>query len=122
MDDCGSHKLEMLRKLVDENADPSVLALYLDIAKSKILERLYPIGDKDRDSYELPSFYDMLQIQIAQYYYNNAGTYGLMSHTEQGVTDTFASADIPPEFTKYILPYCSIPSKIGGKKNADGEV
>ena len=60
-------------KLVDENADPSVLALYLNIARSKILERLYPIGDKERDEYELPSFYDMLQIQIAQYYYNNAG-------------------------------------------------
>lgn len=120
--DCDSQKLMMLRKLVDDSADSSVLALYLKIARSKILERLYPIGDKDRDTYELPSFYDMLQVQIAQYYYNNAGTYGLMSHTEQGVTDTFASADIPQEFTKYILPYCSIPSKIGGKKNADGEV
>ena len=120
--DCDNQKIMMLRKLVDESADPSVLALYLKIARSKILERLYPIGDKDRDSYTLPSFYDMLQVQIAQYYYNNAGTYGLMSHTEQGVTDTFASADIPQEFTKYILPYCSIPSKIGGKKNADGEV
>lgn len=119
--DCAS-KIAMLAKLVGEDADPSVLALYLNIAKSKILERLYPIADKDRDQYELPAFYDMMQIQIAQYYYNNAGTYGLMSHTEQGVTDTFASADIPPEFTKYILPYASIPSKIGGKLNADGEV
>lgn len=118
--DCESNKITMLAKLVDENADPSVLALYLKIAKSKILERLYPIADKERDSYELQSFYDMLQVQIAQYYYNNAGTYGLMSHTEQGVTDTFASADIPPEFTKDLLPFCSIPSKIGGKTNADG--
>lgn len=122
MDNCEASKITMLAKLVDDSADPSVLALYLKIARSKILERLYPIADKDRDSYELPSFYDMLQIQIAQYYYNNAGTYGLMSHTEQGVTDTFASADIPREFTKYILPYASIPSKIGGKLNADGEI
>ena len=119
--DCAS-KRAMLAKLVGEDADPSVLALYLNIAKSKILERLYPIADKDRDQYELPAFYDMMQIQIAQYYYNNAGTYGLMSHTEQGVTDTFASADIPPEFTKYILPFASIPSKIGGKLNADGAI
>ena len=118
--DCD--KITMLKQLVGEDADSDVLALYLKIAKSKILERLYPIGDADRNSYELPTFYDMLQIQIAQYYYNNAGTYGLMSHTEQGVTDTFASADIPHEFTKYILPYCSIPSRIGGKNYADGEV
>ena len=119
---CGANQITLLQKLVGEDADPTVLALYLDIAKSKILERLYPIADKDRDEYELPTFYEMLQLQIAQYYYTNAGSYGLVSHTEQGVTDTFASADIPKDFVKYILPYASIPSKIGGKKNADGEV
>lgn len=113
-------KIELLRSLVD--GDPTVLALYLDIAKAKILERLYPLMDKERESYPLPSFYDMTQIQIAQYYYNNAGTFGLMSHTEQGVTDTFANADIPKDFLANILPFASIPAKIGGKNNADGEI
>lgn len=111
-------KLEMLNKLV-EDADPTVLALYLDIARSKILERLYPLADNDRANFPLPSFYDMAQVQIAQYFYNNAGTYGLMSHTEQGVTDTFASADIPHDFVRNIIPFATIPSRIGGKGNAD---
>ncbi len=109
-----AEKLTMLVRLTND-ADPDVLALYLDIAKAKILERLYPLNDTDRDSYEFPSFYDYAQIQIAQYMYENRGTFGLTSHTEQGVHDTFASADIPPELLKNILPYVSVPSRIGGK-------
>lgn len=112
-------KLEMLTKLVGE-ADPTVLALYLEIAKAKILERLYPLADTDRATFPFPSFYDVTQVQIAQYFYNNAGTYGLMSHTEQGVTDTFASAGIPQDFLANILPFATIPSRLGGKENADG--
>lgn len=106
-------KLERLKKVVDEQ-DESVLVLYLDIAKSKILEKLYPLAT-DRSEYQMPDFYSVKQIMIAMYLYNCKGLYGLTSHTEQGVTDTFASADIPPELTADIVPYCTLPSSIQKK-------
>ncbi len=106
-----AEKLEMLRKLADENADTEVLTLLIKLAGDKIKEKLYPLNTQ-RDSYTVPSLYDSLQVQIALYLYQRGGTYGLMSHTEQGVTDTFASADIPHEFWTGVVPYASVPSKI----------
>ena len=112
-----NEKLTMLSALVGET-DQSVLALYLQIAKAKIMEKLYPLVDTDRDSFTFPSLYDMNQIQIAQYLYNQRGTWGMTSHTEQGVTDTYASSDVPPELLKNVLSYCSVPSRIA-ERNAD---
>lgn len=105
-----SEKVERLKSLVDEQ-DESVLVLYLDIAESKILEKLYPLAT-DRSTYMLPDFYNNKQILIAMYLCENKGVYGLTSHTEQGVTDTFSSADIPTELTSDIIPYASLPSGI----------
>lgn len=105
-----STKLSRLKMMVEEQ-DDSLLTLYLDIARSKILAKMYPLAT-DRENYIMPGFYSNKQIEIAAYMCNNKGLYGLTSHTEQGVTDTFASADVPPELLSDVIPYCALPSSI----------
>lgn len=109
-------QIEKLNILTNYEADEELLTLYLDIAKSKILERLYPLAT-DRTDYVLPSFYDNKQLQIAHFLYTSKGTWGMTSHTEQGVTDTFASADIPPELLSDVIPYAATPSSITKRGN-----
>lgn len=109
----NADKLAMLIKLADNDADAETLALLLDIAGDKVKRRLYPFAT-DRSAYEVPVIYDTLQVQVALYLYQRNGTYGLMSHTEQGVTDTFAGADIPEKFwaDNGVIPYATLPSRV----------
>lgn len=104
-------QLERLNILTEGEGSEELLTLYLDIAESKILERLYPLAT-DRSEYSLPDFYLNKQLQIAHFLYTSKGTWGMTSHTEQGVTDTYASADIPPELLSDIIPYAARPSDI----------
>ena len=104
-------KLQYLRVLVGNNQSDDLLTLALSLAEHTIIGKLYPFPI-DGTGLTMPSRYDFTQIQVAQYLVENKGTYGLLSHTEQGVTDTFAAATIPPELLKDVVSFCELPSRI----------
>lgn len=105
-----AQKLQYLRVLVGEEPEDDLLTLSLSLAKDAIIGKLYPFPTDG--VLTMPSRYDYTQVQVAQYLVNNKGTYGLMSHTEQGVTDTFASASIPKDLLADVTPFCDLPSRI----------
>ena len=93
-------KLMALRRLTGET-DPDILSLYLAQAKSTVLTHAYPYNPEIE---EVPARYDMVQIEIAVYLLNKRGAEGETSHSENGVSRTYADGDIPPSLLRRIIP------------------
>lgn len=102
-----SEKLEMLKTMVDET-DENVLMTYLNIAGDVILRRLYPYGT---NNIEVPSPYEVRQIDIASYLLNKRGAEGEIAHMENGMSRTYADALVPPSYLRGIIPFAQTPNE-----------
>lgn len=101
--------LENLKTLlgISDNSEDTLLTLYLDIAKQKILDRLYPF---DNTRLTVPARYELKQIEIAQYLYLKRGAEGQVTHNEGGINRTYENADVPESLMRGIVPYCGFPT------------
>lgn len=88
-----------------EEADPAVLSTYLDLAKDAILGYAYPYTDPPAD---LPARYDSLQVEIAAYKLNKRGAEGETAHSENGVSRSYESGDIPRGLLRRITPHAKV--------------
>ena len=96
----------MLGNQLDETLSDDVLLAYLLIAGRKIINRAYPYSTDD--SLIVPSKYEMLQCEIAIYLLNKRGAEGETSHSENGISRSYESADVPESMMKDIVPFCSV--------------
>ena len=96
-------KLQTLKLLTgaSDSEDDLLLAL-LSLADGKILERLYPY---DHSKETLPTRYVGKQIEIAVYLYNKQGAEGQTVHSENGISRTYESADVPESMLRGIAPF-----------------
>lgn len=99
-------KLTLLRVMVGQpNAGEwtdDVLLSYLAIAGRKILSRAYPYDDTVT---EIPRRYGYLQCEIAAYLLNKRGAEGQTAHSENGVSRSYGSADVPEAMLREIIPH-----------------
>lgn len=106
--------LEKLKTILadelDEDTTDPLLQMYLDIAKQKILDRLYPF---DNTKLIIPTRYELKQMEIAQYLYLKRGAEGQVTHNENGINRTYENADVPESLMRGIIPYCGLPTKVG---------
>ena len=102
-------KLKLLLEISGETED-ELLTLYLDIAKQKILDRLYPF---DNTRLTVPARYELKLLEIAQYLYLKRGAEGQVTHNENGINRTYENADVPESLMRGIVPYCGFPTKVG---------
>lgn len=96
-----SKKISMLKSLIGEEAEDDVLDLYLQIAERKVLSRLYPFGTEHS---VIPPKYSLKVLEIAQYLYFRRGSEGQTSHSENGISRSYESADVPISMLADILP------------------
>ena len=54
------------------------------------------------------SKYDVLQCRIASYLLNKRGAEGEKAHSENGVSRTYSSTDIPQELLNEITPFARV--------------
>ncbi len=100
-------KLEQLINLVDADIDETNLLLtLLSLSAQKILDRAYPY---DSTVVEVPLRYATKQIEIAAYLYNKRGAEGQISHSENGISRSYESADVPESLMRGITPYVGTP-------------
>lgn len=97
-----AEKLQLVKSLSGET-DESVVSAYLAIAGNKICRRAYPF---DPTVTEVPDQYAYTQVEIAVYLLNKRGNEGLLSHSENGYSDTFESGDVPASMLRGIVPMC----------------
>lgn len=86
-------------------SDSSVLSTYLSIAGDKVLKRAFPF---DGTVTEVPSRYDINQVQIAAYLINKRGAEGETAHSENGISRSYEDGDIPPTLLRDIVPFAGV--------------
>lgn len=101
-------KLNQLKILLGKQGDDSeddLLLMLLTLSAQKILDRVYPYDDSIK---EVPSRYATKQVEIAVYLYNKRGAEGQISHSENTISRTYESADVPESLMKGITPYVGV--------------
>lgn len=88
-----------------EPLDDDSVTYYLNMAEKAIMNRLYPFHNEEG----MPARYDYTQIRICVYNINKRGAEGETKHIEVGTERDFASADIPADLLKELVPMCGIP-------------
>ena len=100
-----TEKLQLLKALVGESDTEEVLLAYLNIAGRKIVNRAYPY---DTDVTEVPTRYDFLQCEIAAYLLNKRGAEGQIGHSENGISRSYESADVPESMLGTVTPMVGV--------------
>lgn len=100
-----TEKLIMLRAMVGDGDSDDVLLTYLTLAGRKIINRAYPF-DSGVDT--VPRRYGCLQCEIAAYLLNKRGAEGETSHSENGISRGYESADVPDSLMGQIVPFCEV--------------
>ena len=102
-------KLSMLRVMVGQPNEgdwaDDVLTSYLAIAGQKIINRAYPYDDTVT---EVPRRYGYLQCDIAAYLLNKRGAEGQVAHSENGVSRSYESADVPESMLSEVVPHVGV--------------
>ena len=94
-------QLERLKIRITENASDIELEDLLESAKAVILSRRFPFGDVPD---EIENRYKDLQIRIAVELFSKRGAEGELSHSENGVSRTYASAGVSEDLLREITP------------------
>ena len=84
-------------------ADRPVVEAYLLSARSLIMLTRHPFS-QDPDSEAWETRYDGLQCEIAASMFNRRGADGEISHKENGVDRTWATAGVPKHLLSRIVP------------------
>ena len=100
-------KLERLKCLlgISGTDEDILLSTLLTLAAEKILARAYPY---DPTKEEVPKRYEGKQLEIAAYLYNKRGAEGQVAHSENGISRTYESADVPESLMRGITPYVGL--------------
>ena len=96
------NQLEKLRLLLNEQQEnDDLLQLYLDDAKNIICELRY--------TDEVEPQYLSTQLKIAMELYSKAGAEGQTSHSENGISRSYETADISSSLISNITPFVRTP-------------
>mgnify|MGYP003471996579 FL=1 len=98
-------QLERLKSRIPENDNELELEDILESAKAVILSRRYPFGEQPL---EIEEKYKDLQIRIAVEMYNKRGVEGQTSHSENGVSRSYSSANVSEELLREITPKAGV--------------
>jgi hypothetical protein len=98
-------KLKLLKAMVGESDTKEVLLAYLNLAGGKIINRAYPFGT---DEPEVPKRYEFLQCEIAAYLLNKRGAEGQTGHSENGISRSYESADVPESMLSAVTPMVGV--------------
>ena len=98
-------QLERLKIRITENVDDIELEDILESAKAVILSRRYPFGEQPT---EIEDKYKDLQIRIAVEMFNKRSAEGETAHSENGVSRSYASANVSEDLLKEITPKAGV--------------
>ena len=98
-------QLERLKIRITEDVNDIELEDILESAKAVILSRRFPFGEYPAD---IEDKYKDLQIRIAVEMYNKRGAEGETSHSENGVSRTYSSANVSEELLREITPKAGV--------------
>lgn len=86
--------------------DEELLEELLTSAGAAILSRRYPFGYPSGQ--EIPTQYEDLQVRIAVVLFNKIGAEGETAHSENGISRTYESGDIPDSLLAEVIPMVGV--------------
>lgn len=95
-----SEKIGLVKTLSGET-DGNTVSVYLAIAGNKICRKAFPF---DPTVTEVPERYGYTQVEIAVYLLNKRGAEGETAHSENGISRSYESGDIPASLLREIVP------------------
>ena len=98
-------QLERLKIRITETVTDAELEDILESAKAVILSRRFPFGEPPE---EIENRYKDLQIRIAVEMFSKRGAEGEISHSENGVSRSYASASVSEDLLKEITPKAGV--------------
>ena len=98
-------QLERLKIRITEKVSDMELEDILESAKAVILSRRFPFGEQPE---EIEAKYKDLQIRIAVEMFNKRGAEGETTHSENGVSRSYASANVSEDLLKEITPKAGV--------------
>ena len=98
-------QLERLKIRITEKVNDDELEDILDSAKAVILSRRFPFGEWPAD---IEDKYKDLQIRIAVEMFNKRGAEGETAHSENGVSRSYASANVSEDLLREITPKAGV--------------
>ena len=98
-------QLERLKIRITEKVNDVELEDILESAKAVILSRRFPFGEWPD---EIEDKYKDLQIRIAVEMFNKRGAEGETAHSENGVSRSYASANVSEDLLKEITPKAGV--------------
>ena len=98
-------QLERLKIRITENVTDIELEDILESAKAVILSRRFPFGEQPE---EIEPKYKDLQIRIAVEMFSKRGAEGQTAHSENGVSRSYASANVSEDLLKEITPKAGV--------------
>ena len=98
-------QLERLKIRIAEATNNAELEDILESAKAVILSRRFPFGDYPED---IEPRYKDLQIRIAVEMFNKRGAEGETSHSENGISRSYASANVSEDLLREITPKAGV--------------
>ncbi len=98
-------QLERLKIRITENVTDVELEDILESAKAVILSRRFPFGEYPQ---EIEDRYKDLQIRIAVEMFSKRGAEGETAHSENGISRTYASANVSEDLLKEITPKAGV--------------
>lgn len=101
-----SEKIQTVQAFVenDPSATDAVVSVYLSLAKSKMIEKLYPFSPNRT---EIPVRYDFIQCELASRLFLRRGTQGEIQNTEAGTTRRYDSVD-DSDLLNQLVPFCGV--------------
>ena len=98
-------QLERLKIRITEKVTDVELEDILESAKAVILSRRFPFGEQPE---EIENKYKDLQIRIAVEMFNKRGAEGETAHSENGISRSYASANVSEDLLKEITPKAGV--------------
>ena len=105
-----AQKIAMVQTIVQNDGDATdeIVAVYLQLALNKMLERLFPY-DSTKTVSDIPERYETIQCELAARLYLRRGGEGESSHEENGVNRTYGSV-ADEDILSRLTPF----AKVGG--------
>lgn len=99
------HQFCLAVGITEEDIMLDEVDMYLNFAKERILNRLYPL-EEDLTEAELPEKYYGLQVELAVRIYSRKGAEGEYSHSENGVNRAWSVGD--SDILEQVTPFAKV--------------
>lgn len=102
-----STKIAIVKNMTDET-DTDVISAFLELAGDAICHYADPFSKSDKST--LLENYGGVQTRAAAYFLNKRGAEGESGHSENGISRSYESADLPETLLREITPICGVVS------------